>query len=85
MRKDQTTRPMAPIQTSQHTHQPPQPAQFAAAPPPRKRRGCFGCLGRALIGNKRTKKEGKRALEKYVRVGPDGPLRQEAERLLRRR
>ncbi|MCA9553928.1 MAG: tetratricopeptide repeat protein, partial [Myxococcales bacterium] len=42
-------------------------------------------LGRALIGNKRTKKEGKRALEKYVRVGPDGPLRQEAERLLRRR
>ena len=49
MRKDQTTRPMAPIQTSQHTHQPPQPAQFAAAPPPRKRRGCFGCLGRALI------------------------------------
>jgi hypothetical protein len=40
---------MAPIQTPQAAPQ-PQQAQFAA-PPARKRRGCFGCLGRALIGS----------------------------------
>lgn len=45
MYKDQTTRPMALLETPV---QPPQAS--AAAPPTRKRRGCFGCLGRALIG-----------------------------------
>ncbi|WP_420629320.1 transglycosylase domain-containing protein [Candidatus Leptofilum sp.] len=48
MLKDQTTRPMALIQTPQSAP-PQQQAQFAT-PPTRKRRGCFGCLGRAFIG-----------------------------------
>ena len=43
MYKDDTTRPMALFEA------PPPPA--AAAPPARPRRGCFGCLGRALIGS----------------------------------
>jgi 1A family penicillin-binding protein len=42
MYKDETTRPMALFETV-----PPPPS---APPPARKRRGCFGCMGRALIG-----------------------------------
>lgn len=42
-------------------------------------------LGKALVDSRRTRREGRRALEKYVRVGPEGALREEAERLLRRR
>ena len=46
MYKDDTTRPM----TLFETPQPPAPPPTAAAQPARQRRGCFGCLGRALIG-----------------------------------
>lgn len=42
-------------------------------------------LGKALLISRRTRKEGKRALEKFMRVAPEGPLRNEARRLLRRR
>ncbi len=45
MYKDDTTRPMAFLETPPT----PQPAQ-AAPPSARQRRGCFGCLGRVLIG-----------------------------------
>lgn len=42
-------------------------------------------LGRALAANKKTRREGKKQLEKFVRLGPAGELRDEAERLLRKR
>ena len=44
MTKDDITRPMALFESP-----PPQPQTRRAAPPARKRRGCFGCLGRALL------------------------------------
>jgi 1A family penicillin-binding protein len=46
MYKDDTTRPMALFESPAQLPQAP-----VAAPPARKRRGCFGCLGRALIGS----------------------------------
>ncbi len=42
-------------------------------------------LGQALIQNKKTKKDGKKELERYVRLASGGELRDEAERLLKRR
>lgn len=42
-------------------------------------------LGRALAKSRRTRREAKRQLETYVRLGPAGDLRDEAERLLRKR
>lgn len=42
-------------------------------------------LGRALLSGKRGRREGRRQLEKYIRLGPAGERKQEAERLLRKR
>ncbi|MEQ8275432.1 MAG: tetratricopeptide repeat protein [Deltaproteobacteria bacterium] len=42
-------------------------------------------LGRALTASRKTRKAGRRQLEKFVRLGPAGELRDEAERLLRKR
>ena len=42
-------------------------------------------LGEALIKSRRTRRQGLRELQKYVRIGPDGTLRTTAQRLLRRR
>jgi len=41
-------------------------------------------LGRALVRTRRTRREGLRQLERYVRIAPTGELRGQAERLLRR-
>ena len=49
MYKDDTTRPMALFETPPPAPTPPVAAAPATATT-RKRRGCFGCLGRALIG-----------------------------------
>jgi len=49
MYKDDTTRPMAFFESPAPQTQAPIAAP-PAAPPAQKRRGCFGCLGRALIG-----------------------------------
>ena len=42
-------------------------------------------LGRALVKSRRTRREGRRELQRYVRVAPPGELRDTASRLLRRR
>lgn len=42
-------------------------------------------LGKALLQNRRTRREGKKELERYVRLAAAGEMRNEAERLLRRR
>jgi hypothetical protein len=42
-------------------------------------------VGRELIKQKKTKKNGRRSLEIYVRGAPGGPFVAQAERLLRGR
>ncbi len=42
-------------------------------------------LGRTLVRRRRTRREGRRELQRYVRVGPPGELRSQARRLLGRR
>jgi tetratricopeptide (TPR) repeat protein len=42
-------------------------------------------LGRALIRSKKTRKQGKKALESYLRNGQDAALKEEASRLLKSR
>ena len=42
-------------------------------------------LGRELLGRRRTRREGRRQLERFLRSAPEGPLRDQAVRLVRRR
>ncbi|MEO1234662.1 MAG: tetratricopeptide repeat protein [Myxococcota bacterium] len=42
-------------------------------------------LGKALVGRKRTRKEGRKALARYLALAPQGPHAKEAAKLSRRR
>lgn len=41
-------------------------------------------LGRHLVKSRRTRREGRRELQRYARIAPAGELREEADRLLKR-